>query len=87
MGIDWRCQAKAILQMDLTGGRTEQVGSPDDLGNTLKGIVNDHCQLVGGQPVSSLDNEVADQFREVLLDVTLHEISETYRYVINPETD
>jgi hypothetical protein len=87
MGIDWCCQAQAILQMDLPCGRVKQIGSSDDLSNTLKSIVNDHCQLVGGQTVSSSDNKVTDYIRQVFFDMALYEIGETYRHIINPETD
>jgi hypothetical protein len=39
-------------------GGVEQIGTPDDLRDTLEMVVNDHGQLIRKQPVSSSDDEI-----------------------------
>ncbi len=40
-------QAQQFLQVQLAWGRVEQVGTADDVGDALPGVVNDHGQLIG----------------------------------------
>jgi len=61
-----RRAAERALQVDLARRRREQVGAAHDVGDLLRGVVDDDGELVGGQPVGSPHDEVADLAREVL---------------------
>jgi hypothetical protein len=52
-------QAKPLLQHDLTRRIVEQVGAPHHLRDALIRIVHHDSQLVGVEPVSPFQDEVA----------------------------
>ena len=71
--------AEQVLQEDLARRRSEQVGSADDLGDPLFGIVDDDGKLVGEDSVGALQHEIADLLLDVLALPALQQILEAER--------
>lgn len=53
-------EAQGVVEQHLPRGGGEQVIAADDIGDALRGIVDDDSQLVGGQALLGGDDEVAD---------------------------
>src|SRR3546814_9756934 len=62
-----RRQAEPVLQEHLSCGGVEQVRAAHDFGDALRGIVDDHGQLVGPGAVRAPQHEIADLCGNVLL--------------------
>ncbi len=60
-------QAEQSLQVQLGRGQVEQIGTADDLGHPLFGIVDHHSELVGKQAVGTPDDEITEVTSEVEL--------------------
>ncbi|MNT04313.1 hypothetical protein D3C72_1388880 [compost metagenome] len=69
-------QAEQFLQVQLAGRGVQQVGTPNDIGDALPGIVQDHGQLIGVEPVAAADHEIADFPAQVLAVLALHPVEE-----------
>ena len=65
-----------MLQQDLARRGIEQVGTTHDLGDALRGIVHDHRQLVGPQPVGAAQHEIANFGIDTLLDMAADRVIE-----------
>jgi len=59
--------AERLLQVDLAGGRREQVRAPHDRRDVLCGVVDDHGELVGGDAVRAAHDEITDVRRSEAL--------------------
>jgi hypothetical protein len=57
----------ALLQHDLTRRIVEQVGAPDHLRDALVRIIHHDSQLVGVEPVSPFQDEVAHRGQNIVL--------------------
>jgi hypothetical protein len=53
-------QPEGSLDKELPRGAREQVVAAQDLGNTLRRVIDDHGELIGGRSATSCDDEVAD---------------------------
>ena len=53
-------QPEQALEQDLARGRLGKIGAAHDLTDPLGGVVDDHCQLVGMDAVSTNDDEIID---------------------------
>ena len=62
-----RRHAEHALQEDLARRRREQVGAAHDVGDPLRGVVDDDGELIGVEAVAAAHDEVADVAREPLL--------------------
>jgi hypothetical protein len=78
-------QAKASLQVNLPGSRVKQVRPAHDLCDSLVGIVDHDGQLVGGQPIGSLDHEITDRAFELGFYGSLYEIGESDAGPVHPQ--
>lgn len=67
VGVGRLRHAEQTLQMDLAGGRVEQVGAAHGVGDARFGVVHHHGQLVGEQAVGAQHHVVAGVEREILL--------------------
>src|SRR5690606_15937471 len=85
--ISWRGVAQLSLQVDLPRCRLQQVHTSYDLGHTLFEIIHDHRQVIRDEVVAPANDEVAGFRLQPLRFSTLHEIDESYRLVVSPETN
>ena len=46
--------------MELAGRREQQVVAPDDLVDTLIRVIDDHCEVVGGNAVVAAEHDIVD---------------------------
>jgi len=58
---------QGLLQQDLAGRVVGQVFAPHHMGDALRGVVDDHGQLVGPQAIGTQQHKVAYAARHVLL--------------------
>ena len=71
-----RGQAQRALQQDLARGGIKQVSPTHHVGDALRGVIHDHCQLIRPKSVCTTQDEVADVDIDALLNVAMHEIGE-----------
>ena len=57
-----RGQFQPLLQINLSRGGVQQIGSSDDMGNALQRIINHYRQLISKQTIGPPDDKVADFF-------------------------
>src|SRR3546814_8808190 len=79
-----RRQAEPVLQEHLSCGGVEQVRAAHDFGDALRGIVDDHGQLVGPGAVRAPQHEIADLCGNVLLHRAVHPVIEADRSEEHP---
>ena len=60
MGIGWPGESQLFLQVDLPGSGKQQVCSAHYLGDSLIGIIDNYCQLIGSITVCPVDDEITD---------------------------
>ena len=58
--------AQGPVQQGLAGGRRQEVPGSTDFGDPLPGVVDDHGELVGKQPIPSTNHDIADLGDDVL---------------------
>ena len=73
------------MQIYLSGGVIQEIGSAHHVRDTLSRIVDDHCQQVGEETVSALQDRVPHDGRDVLGSRTLEAIDEAYRLRFHPQ--
>jgi len=74
-----RCRkTQRVIQEQLAHGRRQEVVAAHDLVDLHRGVVHDHRELIGGDPVRATHDEVADRSR-VGLDMAADEIDESRR--------
>jgi hypothetical protein len=54
----WRLLSKSPKQKNLPRRALEEVGAAYDFGDAHGGVVNDDCELVGGEVIAAPDKEV-----------------------------
>ncbi|MNS33496.1 hypothetical protein D3C72_656110 [compost metagenome] len=69
-------QAEQFLQVELAGRGVQQVGTANDIGDALPGVVQDHRQLISVEPVTAADHEIADFPPQMLSVLALHPVNE-----------
>jgi len=62
MMITWRGQSEEGLKQAVEVGCFEEVDSPDDIGDALKGIIMHHGEVVAGTDVFADQDGVAKEF-------------------------
>ena len=82
-----RRQDERSLQIYLSGGVIQEIGSAHHVRDTLSRIVDDHCQQVGEETVSAPQDRVPHGGRDVLGSRTLQPIDEAYRLRFDPQAD
>src|SRR3546814_2672919 len=83
-----RRQAEPVLQEHLSCGGVEQVRAAHDFGDALRGIVDDHGQLVGPGAVRAPQHEIADLCGNVLLHRAVYPVIEADDGTVgNPQPD
>src|SRR4051812_8616365 len=55
-----RGEREGAVEQELAGGGADEVGSANNFGDMHGGVIDDHGELVGGNIVSSPDEEVAE---------------------------
>ena len=80
-------KTKLLLQVELPGCGFEQIRSAHDMGNVFYRVIHYNRQLVGGKPIGSADNEIADLLSDILLDWPCESIDKSNRFVFNPKAD
>lgn len=63
MEVIRRLPAKMLIQRNLPHRRLNQVCAADNLGDPLKVVVDHHRQVVGEQPVATVDNKILTRQR------------------------
>jgi len=76
-----RGQRQALLQPDLPRRRIEQIDAAHHRVDSLRGVVNDDCQLVRVLTVGAQQYEVADGAVEILLHTALNAVAKSDRRV------
>src|SRR5580658_5587710 len=81
-----RRQEERTLQIYLSGGVIQKIGSAHHVRDTLSRIVDDHRQEVGEEAVSTLQDRIPHDGRDVLVLRALQAIDEAYRLRLHPQT-
>ena len=81
MQISWGGCSEQALQVNLPCGGIEQVGSSDNVGDTLVPIVHNHGELIGEEAVGAQDHKIAAVILDILGLQTLYAIGERDRLV------
>src|SRR2546421_23206 len=76
-----RRKTEPALQPDLARCRGKQIGTAHDVGNALRCVVHDDCELIREQTIGAPDDEIADLPLEPLLVPSLEPIAEGNRFV------
>jgi hypothetical protein len=71
-----RRYAQQVLQVNLPGGRVEKICAAHDIRDALRGIVDDHGELIGEQSVGPIEDEVADFATQQLRLLALNPVNE-----------
>ena len=82
-----RRQDERALQIYLSRGVIQEIGSTHYVRDTLSRIVDDHCQKVGEESVSAPQDSVPHGGCHVLGSRTLEAIDEAYRLRFDPQPD
>jgi hypothetical protein len=82
-----RRQEEQALQIYLPGGVIQKIGSAHHVRDTLSRIVDDHCQEVGEETVSTLQDRIPHDGRDVLVSRALQAIDEAYRLRLHPQAN
>ena len=84
MQVTRQRQAQRLLQETLPWRGVKQVGPANDVGDTLRCIVNHHGQLIGKQTVGASQHEVADLLCQLLLHNALQSVGDVDMGIIHP---
>ena len=74
MCIGGRMKAQLLLQVDLAGGRIEQISAADNMGDALLSIIYHDCKLICIETVRSLQHKIADHLTEIMTKVSLNRV-------------
>ena len=71
------------VEIELSGGRGQQIAAPHHLADAHAGVVHHHGQLVGVDPVGAADDEIAAVAQQVFAVVALETVAENNGLVRN----
>ena len=77
--IAWCREAECVLQEDLSRRGGEKIGAANDVGDPLRGIVDNDGELIREEAIASPDDEIADVLVEPLALRSINAVGETDR--------
>ena len=65
MYVIWYRPAKVLIQRNLSYRWLDEIGAADDFADPLKMVVNHYRQVIGEQPIATMDDEIFPRQRLV----------------------